>query len=383
MNAIRPSAVPVPPRSRRSLLRDGPPSLGRRHWLGLASGLLGGAAWGGAAWGATASGATASGATASSATASSATASSATVAAGGAGGQGFIANCWPAHGAVLLMLGAGRRIAATVNPPPQRPWMYVVAPSLHQAVHAPLGGFVLEDLLARDVRLAFVSPADPSAARMAAAGIEVVKTTFHDFASLRECVSLTARILGGDAPARAQAYLAHLDGELAEFARWGQGLSDRARPRVLHIAQLSPSLLVDGSNTIIDEWIRAAGGRNAADGLVGNLRQVSMEQVLEWNPDVIVVAARSAHHPRPPGYEVLDAVRAERVLANPEGVFPWDRYGCEITLQLRWAASRLHPQRMRDDDLPARVQTFYRTFFEHSLGVADARRILAGLAPGE
>ena len=322
------------------------PPMRRRRWLGLAAGLLGG----GAAWGAP-------------------------------GAQSLIANCWPAHGSILLMLGAGRRIAATVNRPSQRPWMYVVAPALHGAAHAPLGGFVLEDLLARGVRLAFVSPSDPSAARMAAAGIEVVKTTFHDFASMRECVSLTARILGGDAPARARPYLAHLDGELAEFARWGAQLTEEARPRVLHVAQISPSLLVDGSGTIVDEWIRAAGGRNAAQGLAGNLRPVSIEQLLVWNPDVVVIAASSAHQARPPGFELLEAVRAGRVLVNPDGVFPWDRYGCELPLQIRWAASRLHPGRMRGDDLPERVQAFYRQFFGHALAAQDARRILAGQAP--
>lgn len=332
-------------------------ALNRRHWLGLAAGLASGAAWG----------------KSDSAIASPPASTTA----------GAIANCWPAHGSVLLMLGAQARIAATVNPPSQRPWMYVVAPSLHRAMHGPQGSFVTEDLLARGVKLAFVSPADPSAARMQTAGIEVVKTTFHDFVTLRECVSLTARTLGSDAPARAQAYLAHLDRELAEINRWRQDVPADARPRVLHIAQLAPTLLVDGRQTIIDEWIRAAGGRNAADGVTGNLRPVSMEQLLVWNPDVIIIAARSAAQARPPGYERLHAVRAGRVLVNPEGVFPWDRYGCEITLQLRWVASQLHPQRMRSDDLPQRVQAFYRQFFDHRLSVQDARRILAGRRPGE
>lgn len=321
------------------------PALRRRRWLGLAAGLLGGTAWGAPA------------------------------------AQRLIANCWPAHGSILLMLGARERIAATVNLPSQRPWMYRVAPSLHAAAHAPQGGFVLEDLLARNVQLAFVSPSDRSALRMAATGIEVVKTTFHDFASMRECVSLTARALGGDAPDRAQPYLAHLDGELAQFVRWGAQLPDEARPRVLHVAQISPSMLVDGSDTIVEEWIRAAGGRNAAQGLVGNLRPVSIEQLLAWNPDVVVLAASSARQARPPGFELLEAVRAGRVLVNPDGVFPWDRYGCELALQIRWAANRLHPGRMRADDLPERVQAFYRQFFDHALSVQDARRILAGQGP--
>ena len=77
--------------------------------------------------------------------------------------KALIANGWPAHASVLMMLGATKRIAATVNAPKQKPWMYQVAPSLHDAIHAPKGGFVAESLLARNITLAFLTPSDPAA----------------------------------------------------------------------------------------------------------------------------------------------------------------------------------------------------------------------------
>ena len=61
------------------------------------------------------------------------------------------------------------------------------------------------------------------------------------------------------------------------------------RPSVLHIYSLNP-LVVDGTNSIIDAWITAAGGRNAAQ-ISGNARPVSTEQVAQWNPDVIILAS--------------------------------------------------------------------------------------------
>ena len=76
--------------------------------------------------------------------------------------KALIANGWPAHASVLMMLGATKRIAATVNAPKQKPWMYQVAPSLHDAIHAPKGGFVAESLLARNITLAFLTPSDPN-----------------------------------------------------------------------------------------------------------------------------------------------------------------------------------------------------------------------------
>ena len=298
--------------------------------------------------------------------------------------KALIANGWPAHASVLMMLGATKRIAATVNAPKQKPWMYQVAPSLNNAIHAPKGGFVAESLLARNITLAFLTPSDPAANELQAAGIQVVKTVFQDFASMRDSIALTAKVLGNDAPERAQRYLQHLDEALAEVRRISSGIPEAKRPRVLHIAQWEPQLLVDGSNTIIDEWIQAAGGINAAASIEGSLRPVSVEQLLAWDPDVIIESASSAGQKKAAGFAQLGSVRAGRLHTNPEGVFPWDRYGCEITLQLRWALSRLHPDKLSaDDDLPARVQAFYRQFFDYALSEADARRMLQGQPPAK
>lgn len=294
-----------------------------------------------------------------------------------------ILNGWPAHGSVLIMLGAAKRIVATVNQPRSRPWMYRVAPSLHHALQSPDRTFVMEDLLERNVQLAFLTPSDPSADKLASMGIRVIKTSFNDVASMRECILLTARELGGDAPERARVYLDYLDREVAEMARWRERLPARAgRPGVLHIPAWSPTLQADGGHTIIDEWIQAAGGRNAATGLEGNLRPVTLEQLLAWDPEVLIESATASRQQRPEGYRQLRAVRNQRVHVNPDGVFPWDRYGCEFPLQLRWAASRLHPDAMPgDDDLVARMQDFYRRFYGYVLEKSDAQRILKGEKP--
>lgn len=292
-----------------------------------------------------------------------------------------IAAGWHAHNAMLLMLGAGPRIIATVNTPAAKPWMYKVAPTLHQALLAPADGFRVEDLLLRRAQLVFLSPGSAVAPVLAKAGMTVVETTFRDFASLRTCVNNTAALLGGTAPERARGYLAHLDAVVDETTRITRPLPAQARPRVLHVIRMEPVFQVDGSQTMIHEWIEAAGGRNAAESIAGNGRTVTMEQVSAWDPDVIIVAANSAGHTPPAGYADLRAVRQKRVLVNPEGVFSWDRYGCEIALQVPWAASQLHPALFAKVDLVARTRDFYRRFFDYPLTEADARRIIVGLPP--
>ena len=141
---------------------------------------------------------------------------------------------------------------------------------------------------------------------------------------------------------------------------------------------------MDGANTLIDDWIKIAGGRNAATGLKGNLQIVSAEQLLAWQPDVVILAAsagRLEQAAQPHLLNQLAAVRNGRVLRNPAGVFPWDRYGTEVALQVAWAAQQLHPALFPDVDMAAQTMDFYRRFFDFLLTPDDARRILHGEPP--
>ena len=81
----------------------------------------------------------------------------------------------------------------------------------------------------------------------------------------------------------------------------------------------------DGANTIIDQWITYAGGINAAaEGLEGNLQTISIEQVMEWDPDVLITGRPQSQVDEIMADEVwanLEAVKNHRVYSNPRGVF--------------------------------------------------------------
>lgn len=58
-----------------------------------------------------------------------------------------IADAWFAHHSLLMTLGAGDRIVATVNHPADRPWMFKVQPTLFQALQAHGKTFASEALV--------------------------------------------------------------------------------------------------------------------------------------------------------------------------------------------------------------------------------------------
>ncbi|WP_308720129.1 ABC transporter substrate-binding protein [Komagataeibacter xylinus] len=295
-----------------------------------------------------------------------------------------IADLWFAHNELLLMLGGVQQIVMTVDSPQARPWMYRVFPALAQAqvVNGPQVN--AESLLHDQVDLVFVPQASAAITAFGAVGIPVLVSSFQDVDGLLRVVDMTAAALGTEhAHATAAHYRTMMKQTVNDVRERLANVPAAARPRVLHIQSLHP-LRVDGAASIVDEWITLAGGRNAATGVSGNMKPVTPEQVAAWNPDVIILGPECGTiDPAADGglWQRLDAVRNGRIHANPSGVFPWDRYGSELPLQISWAAKTLHPDLFTDIDPVVLTQDFYRTYFHYNLTADDAQRILAGQPP--
>lgn len=68
-----------------------------------------------------------------------------------------VAEGWFAHHSLLMTLGVGDRIVATVNRPDSRPWMFHIAPRLNQVLISRGPHFTSEALLTRDAQVVFVA----------------------------------------------------------------------------------------------------------------------------------------------------------------------------------------------------------------------------------
>lgn len=290
-----------------------------------------------------------------------------------------IADLWFAHNAVTAMLGGTDRVAITVASPQAQPWLYRVAPVLARARIVANGSANAETLLADHVTQAFTS-GEPEAARLRRFGVDARAMGFSDVAGFDRSLAETARLLDTRlARARLEGYRRYTGAVIQRLNSQLGALPEERRPRVLHLVSWSP-LKADGAGTMIDQWIRLAGGRNAAQGLSGNQQPVSIEQIARWHPDVIIVGGMaSGPDDRPWAREPL--LQGMKIVRNPSGVFPWDRYGPEFALQLQWAAALLHPELAGQTDLPFETMRFYRQFYGYRLSRAEAGRILRAERP--
>jgi iron complex transport system substrate-binding protein len=151
-----------------------------------------------------------------------------------------------------------------------------------------------------------------------------------------------------------------------------------------------PSHLVTlGGDTFMHErivtasCIDAAAGISTAgakEGLHSGLSEMSLEKVLNWNPDILVIDSGTPEEVyADPRWKNVIAIRDRQVYKQPVGVFIWDRPTAEAAvLYPLWLAKTAYPERFRDVDMMKEVKRFYREIMSFNLSDDQARSLLAG-----
>jgi len=151
------------------------------------------------------------------------------------------------------------------------------------------------------------------------------------------------------------------------------------RPRVYYAR--GPRGLVTGLGGSINVETIELIARNVAGGAPGGLANVSIEQVLLWNPDVIVTidleffnAVRSD-----PAWTSVKAVRDNRVHLSPKMPFGWVDFPPSVNrlIGLWWLAKILYPERF-PEDLRVLTRDFYARFYHVTPTDAQIDQVLAG-----
>lgn len=293
------------------------------------------------------------------------------------------ADAWMGHAIVSIMLDGAKGMAVTACDPQAYQWMYKVCPAMSNAKLTKQNDFNYEELATLGVQVALTS-SDQVRDKLASVNVPMVNCMFKDFEGMKQSVTLTADVFGGDAPAIAQKYNAELDKTLADVKAKTDPIAEADRPSVLHGNSVY-TMTLDGTGTIIDDWISAAGGRNAVtESTTGNAQaKFSLEQIIAWDPDFIITGKPEEVDQimGDPNWAALKAVKNKHVVVNPKGVFGWDRYGVEEILQLQWAAQLLHPDLFGDLDVKKAVKDFYQSYLNYTLTDADVELILAAKNP--
>ena len=136
---------------------------------------------------------------------------------------------------------------------------------------------------------------------------------------------------------------------------------------------------VDGLTTEVKgsphaQLIDVAGGVNVVDepltDAFGEIK-VSMEQVITWNPEVIIVEDANLYKKMftDPLWSQISAVKNNRVYLTPKTPFSWYDHppGINRIIGIPWTAKMLYPEEFKDMDLTSLIKEFHSTFLHYDI----------------
>jgi iron complex transport system substrate-binding protein len=164
------------------------------------------------------------------------------------------------------------------------------------------------------------------------------------------------------------------------------------RPRV-YFARGPHGLETGLKGSINSELIDFLGADNIAGESSGSgIATVSMEQVMRWDPDIILVEQASFASQegndsffrdglRQESWQGLRAVREHHVYLVPSAPFGWvdGPPGVNRLIGLSWLAAKLYPEQFQAD-LRDKVQSFYKAFYRVSLSDSHLDSLLGDRA---
>ncbi|SUC01759.1 corrinoid ABC transporter substrate-binding protein [Proteus vulgaris] len=296
-----------------------------------------------------------------------------------------VATSWNAQNAILAMLGAGDKIVSTTDLVKTIPFFTEIVPAIKMASISSKGNndtLNIETLIISQPQIFFATGklSDAQMTTLENAGISVALLKSGSMDALLERTLITGDILGSSSHQLAKDYLAYFQRNTALVKSVISEISIKEPIKVYH-AFGSP-LRTSGAPSLNHDWITLAGGVNIAehwfDNVPSRAGEVSLEQVIHANPDVIVTmyARDTEIIKNSPEWQSITAVREGRVYTNPKGLFWWCRETTEEALQFLWLATILYPEQTQHIDIIKETKQFYQTFFNISLSDQQLEYIL-------
>jgi iron complex transport system substrate-binding protein len=286
----------------------------------------------------------------------------------------------------VFMLGAANKI--TILGMAQNVWAQVLNPAVAQLPTVKNAQNPnTEELIAKNVQVAFFWNLPDPIKAMSDAGISVIvsdasksnPTTSQEFISaIKNNIQLFVNVLGKAYQARGDAYCKYIDDTVKRVTSVTSKIPENEKLSVYYVRGASP-LTVHGAYSNTRFWVEMAGGKFVTKDVQTNTyTDVTMEQVISWNPDVIFMGRvnSTAIIVNDKKWSGINAVKNGKVYVNPRGEFYWDS-GVEGPLMLLYVAKNLYPDRFSDIDMVKELKNFYSQFFGYSLSDDQAKRILS------
>jgi len=297
----------------------------------------------------------------------------------------------PSYEKVFLLGSADKVAVMSIKQPP---WSQKLNPALKTMPIMPsYTDPDVEKILSLGVDLVFYWNMSQQIEKMSAAGIPVVcptsskkppKTMEQFIRSYKEDIRFYGEVLGEKAKKIADAYCSYYDKRVKKVLSVTSRIPESKRPKVYYVA--GRNIFGTQGRYSLGHWlVEMAGGTFASKDLDTYFADASMEQIIAWNPDVIILGGLTSADAiaADPRWQVIKAVKEKRVYTCPEGVFLWGHGSSEVFLFAMWLAQILHPDKFHNLNLEGEVKSYYEKFYHYTLSTEDTQKILKRIPPAD
>lgn len=207
--------------------------------------------------------------------------------------------------------------------------------------------------------------------------VAVVDNT--DVTKVGESITFMGQVLGEEEQAQK---LVDFNNKYLDIVEKGAASIPDSEKKTVYYAQGEDGLQTDPSGSAHAQLINLCGGINVADTEFENssTTQVSLEQVLNWNPDVIITTDADFYNSvfNDSNWQNVKAVQDGEVYLSPQSPFKWfDRPpGANIIIGVPWTAKVLYPDQFSEIDLAQATQEFYSNFYHTDLSDDQVKDLL-------
>jgi iron complex transport system substrate-binding protein len=169
---------------------------------------------------------------------------------------------------------------------------------------------------------------------------------------------------------RAQELVDYTKKEIERFHKRVASIPPANRQRVYYMWAQGNLETSCGESTVQD-LIHLAGGKNVCDSLSNEHIVVNMEQIMAWNPDIIVMWYNEKKNPSDiiddEQWRFIQAVKKRRVHEFPE-IFLCDLWTLKYTYAVKMVAKWTYPQLFKDIDLEKEKRTMLQMLYGKKAG---------------
>jgi len=151
-------------------------------------------------------------------------------------------------------------------------------------------------------------------------------------------------------------------------------IDESDRKNVLFLFQYDENTMITSGSSFFGQWwCDASGARNAAESVAADNSNaaITMEQVYEWDPDVIVITNFTQTQPEDlygnavgdDDWSTVSAVKNGQVYKMPLGTYRTYTPGVDTPMTLEWMATILYPELFPEFDLAGDVRAYYRDLY--------------------